>query len=230
MIEFVKMHCNGNSFIITNDRKVMKCSFEKLNKNKDLKFDQLLIHKQGDTYFKDLKIYNRDGTPALNCINGKRCIKALLKKDKPIAKSIKTTVKINDYKELLDGFTYVDTTNYHIVWESDNLIDDDLENKHKKTGKFFNSDNFNLNIYKRDFGDKFLIRTFEAGVGETLSCGSGSSATAFVIFKKNPSLDKIFLNSRGGQMICYKKDDNKICTEANTEIINKSKFDEREYF
>ena len=52
----------------------------------------------------------------------------------------------------------------------------------------------------------------------------------FVIFKKNPSLDKIFLNSSGGQMICYKKDDNKICSEANTEIINKSKFDEREYF
>jgi diaminopimelate epimerase len=78
--------------------------------------------------------------------------------------------------------------------------------------------------------NKFLIRTFEAGVGETLSCGSGSSATAFVIFKKNPSLDKIFLNSSGGQMICHKKDDNKICSEANTEIINKSKFDEREYF
>ena len=105
-----------------------------------------------------------------------------------------------------------------------------MENEHQKTGKFFNSDNFNLSIYKHDSDDKFLIRTFEAGVGETLSCGSGSSATAFVIFKKNPSLDKIFLNSSGGQMICYKKDDNKICSEANTEIINKSKFDEREYF
>ena len=57
-------------------------------------------------------------------------------------------MKINDYKELLDGFTYVNTTNYHIVWESDNLIDDDVENKHQKTGKFFNSDNFNLSIYK----------------------------------------------------------------------------------
>ena len=56
MIEFVKMHCNGNSFIITNNEKITKCSFEKLNQNKDLKFDQLLIHKQGDTYFKDLKI------------------------------------------------------------------------------------------------------------------------------------------------------------------------------
>ena len=230
MIEFVKMHCNGNSFIITNDERITKCSFEKLNQNKDLQFDQLLIYKEDDASFKHLKIFNRDGTPALNCINGKRCIEALLNGDKPIAKNIKATVKINDYKELLDGFTYVDTTNYHIVWESDNLIDDDLENEHQKTGKFFNSDNFNLSIYKHDSDEKFLIRTFEAGVGETLSCGSGSSATAFVIFKKNPSLDKIFLNSSGGQMICYKKDDNKICSEANTEIINKSKFDERKYF
>ena len=104
MIEFVKMHCNGNSFIITHDEKITKCSFEKLNRNKDLKFDQLLIHKEDDACFKDLKIFNRDGTPALNCINGKRCIKALLNGDKPIAKNIKTTVKINVYKELLDGF------------------------------------------------------------------------------------------------------------------------------
>ena len=230
MIEFVKMHCNGNSFIITNDEKITKCSFEKLNQNKDLKFDQLLIHKEDDALFKDLKIFNRDGTPALNCINGKRCIKALLNRDKPIAKNIKATVKINYYKELLDGFTYVDTTNYHIVWESENLIDDDIENENQKTGKMFNADNFNLSIYKHDLDDKFLIRTFEAGVGETLSCGSGSSATAFVIFNKHPSLDKIFLSSKGGEMICYKEDDNKICTEANTEIIYKSSFDEREYF
>ena len=48
MIEFVKMHCNGNSFIITNDEKITKCSFEKLNQNKDLKFDQLLIYKEDD--------------------------------------------------------------------------------------------------------------------------------------------------------------------------------------
>ena len=163
MIEFVKMHCNGNSFIITNDEKITKCSFEKLNQDKDLKFDQLLIYKDDDASLKDLKIFNRDGTPALNCINGKRCIKALLNGDKPIAKNIKATVKINAYKELLDGFTYVDTTNYHIVWESDNLIDDDLENEHQKTGEFFNSDNFNLSIYKHDSDDKFLIRTFEAG-------------------------------------------------------------------
>ena len=230
MIEFVKMHCNGNSFIITNNEKITKCSFEKLNQNKDLKFDQLLIHKEDDTSFRDLKIFNRDGTPALNCINGKRCIKALLNRDKPIAKNVKATLKINNYKELLYGFTYVDTTNYHIVLESDNLIDDDLENEHEKTAKFVNLDNFNLSIYKHVSDDKFLIRTFEAGVGETLSCGSGSSATAFVIFRKKPSFDKIFLNSRGGQMICYKEDDNKICSEANTEIINKSKFDEREYF
>ncbi len=230
MIEFVKMHCNGNSFIITNDEKITKCSFEKLNQNEGLKFDQLLIHKEDDASLKDLKIFNRDGTPALNCINGKRCIKALLNGDKPIAKNVEATVKINVYEELLDGFYYVDTTNYHIVWESDNLINYDLENEHQKIAKFFNLDNFNLSIYKHGSDDKFLIRTFEAGVGETLSCGSGSSATAFAIFDRNPSLDKIFLNSSGGQMICYKKDDNKICSEANTEIINKSKFDEREYF
>ena len=86
----------------------MKKSQNALLKNsiqdKDLKFDQLLIYKEDDACFKDLKIFNRDGTPALNCINGKRCIKALLNGDKPIAKNIKATVKINVYKELLDGF------------------------------------------------------------------------------------------------------------------------------
>ncbi len=104
------------------------------------------------------------------------------------------------------------------------------QNTDQKIAKFFNLNNFNLSIYKQRLDDKFLIRTFEAGVGETLSCGSGSSATAFAIFDRNPSLDKVFLNSSGGQMICYKKDHNKICSKANTEIINKSEFDEREYF
>jgi diaminopimelate epimerase len=230
MIEFIKMHCNGNSFIITYDKKITKCSFKKLNQNRDLKFDQLLVLKKDDTSIKNLEIFNRDGTPALNCINGKRCIKALLNRDKPIAKNIKITVKINNYEELFDGFTYVDTTNHHIISESKNLINDDLENEHKKTSKLFNSDNFNFSVYNHDVDDRFLIRTFEAGVGETLSCGSGSSATAFIIFKRNPLLEKVFLNSKGGQMICYKKDDDKICTEATTEIICKSKFDEREYF
>ena len=60
MIEFVKMHCNGNSFIITNDEKITKCSFEKLNQNEELKFDQLLIHKEDDAYLNDLKIHEFD--------------------------------------------------------------------------------------------------------------------------------------------------------------------------
>ena len=72
------------------------------------------------------------------------------------------------------------------------MIDDDLENEYQKIGKYFNLDNFNLSIYKHDSDDKFLIRTFEAGVGETLSCGSGSSATAFVIFKKILRWTKFF--------------------------------------
>ena len=51
-------------------------------------------------------------------------------------------------------------------------------------------------------GDAFQVRTFERGVeGETLSCGTGSVASAAVARRMGMVGDEVFVETRGGPLL-----------------------------
>ena len=80
MINFVKMHGNGNDFIMVNsleqDFKPKKALIRNLgDRNLGIGFDQM-IHiglptKENKDFY--IKFYNADGSQASMCLNGIRC-------------------------------------------------------------------------------------------------------------------------------------------------------------
>ena len=100
-----------------------------------------------------------------------------------------------------DTFAYLDIGNKHVVVHVKDIHNTNLVvlyDKYQEYVKTLKLDiDFNLNVYE-EVNNYYQIRTFENGVGETLSCGTGTSATAFMIYKQ---LDKktIKFLSKGGE-------------------------------
>ncbi len=82
-IPFVKMHANGNDFVIIDNRKrdyrFKKCQIFKLsNRNTGIGFDQLILLESSKNKDIFMKIYNSDGKEAKMCGNAGVCVASLL--------------------------------------------------------------------------------------------------------------------------------------------------------
>ena len=82
-IPFVKMHGNGNDFvIIDNNKQNFKKDIEFIRKIADRKIgigcDQLILIEKSNKYDAFMRIYNNDGSEAEMCGNAARCVASLL--------------------------------------------------------------------------------------------------------------------------------------------------------
>ena len=134
----------------------------------------------------------------------------------------KTSVRVNMGKPLFDrikipaqghgdffnvplhGFevSAVNTGVPHAVIFVDNLEDPDLmdDAPQVRFDKVFPK-GANVNFVKRDMGD-LMVRTYERGVeGETLSCGTGSVASAAVARHLGIIRDSVNVKTAGGQLL-----------------------------
>ena len=89
MINFEKMHGNGNDFIVLNSLEKnfhpKKSFIKKLsNRNLGIGFDQLILVSPPTKYNSDfyIKFYNADGGQANMCLNGIRCAASYIWKNK----------------------------------------------------------------------------------------------------------------------------------------------------
>ena len=73
----------------------------------------------------------------------------------------------------------------------------DLDRLYKDLDKFLKKNNINLSIFKKN-GNHIQIRTYENGVGETLSCGSASLCVASKFINQKDNLFKVI--SMGGEL------------------------------
>ena len=101
-IPFVKMHGNGNDFVIIdnfrNEIKKDKKFFKKIsNRRIGIGCDQLILIEKSNKYDSFMRIYNADGTEAEMCGNAARCVASLLmagiKKKEIIIETISNTLK-----------------------------------------------------------------------------------------------------------------------------------------
>jgi len=82
-IPFVKMHGDGNDFVIIDNNK-LKTDFssEKIrkiaNRNTGIGCDQLILLEESKNFDIFMRIFNQDGTQAEMCGNASRCVASLL--------------------------------------------------------------------------------------------------------------------------------------------------------
>jgi diaminopimelate epimerase len=233
-LSFYKYHGTGNDFILIDDRQgsfnadtsIIKrlCS-----RRFGIGADGLITLYRRDGFDFGMKYYNSDGCESSMCGNGGRCIVAfadflspgrdaftffaadgmhtgtILERNGNVYR-IKLSMKdVMDYS--LSGEDYIlDTGSPHFVrFVNDIGILDVRENGRmiRNIGNF-QPGGINVNFVKVE-GDRIIVRTYERGVeDETLSCGTGVTASALAFAASN-NLDEgiVSIHTAGGILKLY---------------------------
>jgi diaminopimelate epimerase len=115
-----------------------------------------------------------------------------------------------EYKETIEGYEVyvVNTGASHavILVESVDAIDmESVAPKVRHHPSF--PKGVNVNFVERSGEDSIRIRTFERGIEEeTLSCGTGATASAAIVHKLGFTSDVVNVETRGGLLTIYLKD------------------------
>ncbi len=102
-IPFVKMHGNGNDFVIIdnikqNFKKDIKLIKEIAHRRIGVGCDQLILIEKSNNYDAFMRIYNNDGSEAEMCGNAARCVASLL-----MAGTKKTEISIETTSTILNA-------------------------------------------------------------------------------------------------------------------------------
>lgn len=159
-----------------------------------------------------MRYFNSDGLEASMCGNALRCLVALLRDHAMIERTcrIETSVGFHDaevleegkiavslarpilrkiYKDLYqgnDGY-YVFSGVDHLILMTEDLsaIDLSTDGERFRSDRRFRPNGVNVNFVTYTGGECFFMRTYEKGVeAETLSCGTGAVAAAFILREK----------------------------------------------
>jgi len=225
-VDFYKYQGTGNDFIIIDDRD----EFFDINDNKLIKSlcerrfgigaDGLILLRNHDLHDFEMIYFNSDGSQSSMCGNGGRCIisfantlgiiedkceflaidgihEGIFSEDTIYLKmSDITTVDVRDDSIILDSGSP------HLIKIVKNI---ETINVNSKGKRIRNKDEFRkegINVNFVQIADKINLRTFERGVeAETLSCGTGTVATAIALYEIRKT-DETHLNiiTKGGEL------------------------------
>lgn len=168
--------------------------------------------------------FNADGGESTMCGNGARCLVAFAQKlgviqeqarfraiDGPHEATISEGIVSllmsppKDQRSLLEaGFQWIDTGSPHLVipaadrWDTLDVAQEGAAWRHHTD--FSGIGGTNVNFVRPLKQDTLEVRTFERGVeAETLSCGTGVTASAYVYAKEN-QLDAVKVQTPGGHL------------------------------
>ncbi len=175
-----------------------------------------------------VKFFNCDGSEAGMCLNGIRCAARYVWEEKFHPKTVlnlntkkgvlrceshnknikvlfdeplelkKLDIKKAIKKICKDSFTFVNAGNLHLCIKKESIQKFDLENLYFSLETLIKPHNVNLSIYNKLDSNNFEIRTYENGVGETLSCGSASASVAMLALKNKNNF--VTISSKGGKL------------------------------
>lgn len=228
-LNFYKYEGAGNDFIFFDNRSL---SFPKENielikllchRRKGIGGDGLILLENDKDFDFRMVFYNPDGSSGAMCGNGGRCIVAFAKRIGVIEKHCtfraadgthtgevlsngEVALSLNDVKNIsIHSDCYsMDTGCPHYVTFVDDLnyIDISQEGRKIRYDKSIAPNGTNVNFVK--IGNKNLtVATYERGVeGETLSCGTGVTASAIAFALKNNARgnQRIAVNTKGGEL------------------------------
>lgn len=231
-LRFSKYEGTGNDFILFDDRQLVFPFDENLIKTLcDRHFgigaDGILLVRPEDGFDFRMVYYNSDGSPATFCGNGGRCITAFAHKLRIAGKNcrfmaadgIHNALIINENNlkmevELLmqdaeiyhseDENYFMNTGTYHLVkFVADpDKVDILAEGRKIRYESKFQPEGTNVNFACLQ-KDGLYVRTYEKGVeNETLSCGTGVTATAIAASLKYGG-NGFEVRTRGGKLYMH---------------------------
>ena len=239
-IDFIKMHGCGNDFVIIdqryfsfhlNQREIIRIS----DRNIGIGCDQLIVLTKSDKADCKMEIYNQDGSKALMCGNAARCVGKLLGilhsmievnsnvlqvalKQEEV--EVKVPVNFSLIREYESLGTYVNVGNNQLVLFFDDIDNIDVDKIAASCRD--NTDlptNLNVSFASVLSNNKIKLRTVESGVGETLACGSGASATLIAANYMGLVGISADVMMKGGQLNIKKLEDNVVMTGNATYVF-----------
>lgn len=227
-INFYKYQGTGNDFVILDNRdgRYSSLSQEQINALCERRFgigaDGLMLLNTADGYDFEMKYFNADGRESTMCGNGGRCL-TMFAYHQGIIRTVYKFIAIDgpheaeiDPKGLVrlkmqdvptieehSGDYTLNTGSPHYVKMVNRLED---YNVFTKGRDIRNSDNFkpsgiNVNFVEVEDEHEISVRTYERGVeDETLSCGTGVTASALVNYHNEQGFNEVTVLTRGGKL------------------------------
>lgn len=227
-IKFDKYQGAGNDFILLDNREntLDQLKVEQVRKMCDRRFgigaDGLMLLNKKEGFDFEMVYFNADGNKGSMCGNGGRCITQFasalgIKKNEYLFSAIdgihkaeinlekEIKLEMNNVKDIefsLDHYV-LDTGSPHYVKFIKGIEDYDVvtEGRKIRNSKEFAKKGINVNFVEILSDDKIYVRTYERGVeDETLSCGTGVTASALVAAHNDNGFNRVEVKTRGGNL------------------------------
>lgn len=225
-LHFYKYHGTGNDFILLDNRKQdIQLDTRQIahlcHRHYGIGADGLMLLETADGYDFRMVYYNSDGNESTMCGNGGRCITAFAHRLGIIKEQtsfiaidgIHTATINNDHSislhmqdvqniDIREGYTILNTGSPHyVLWVNDvKNTDVYFEGQKIRNSRPFQPDGINVNFVQLLDG-QLWVRTYERGVeDETLSCGTGVTATAIAATAKATGNFETNIHTPGGTL------------------------------
>ncbi len=226
-ISFSKYQGTGNDFIMIDNRSgELQLSLEQVKFLCDRRFgigaDGLILFNNKEGYDFEMKYYNADGGESTMCGNGGRCIVQFaydlgmhrdtynfVAIDGPHEATFEEKnwihLKMKDVSEvqIVDGNFILNTGSPHYVKYVDSVKDYPVADVGRKIrfSKDFIAKGINVNLVEFMDHNIIYVRTYERGVeDETLSCGTGVTASALISAHNDSGFNHIDVVTPGGKL------------------------------
>jgi len=225
-VDFYKFQGTGNDFIMIDDREEsFDMNDESLIKSLcERRFgigaDGLILLRNHENYSFEMIFFNSTGAKSTFCGNGGRCVLSFahfleMFEEKcefmafdgvheGIVKGDMVSLKMADVTEVnvREDSVVLDTGSPHLVKVVENVKSINVMNKGKKL-RFSNEfGDYGINVNFAEVNDGISIRTYERGDEiESLSCGTGSVATAIALYEiEKIDNTNVSINTTGGTL------------------------------
>jgi diaminopimelate epimerase len=224
--DFILIDNRTKSFLIDDSKIRLIC-----NRRLGIGADGLILlnssKEQGVDF--EMQYFNSDGFEGSMCGNGGRCVVAFAQRLGIIDKETlfsgtdglhkanilgmegnKTEISIQmkdvpEIKSFDDGY-FLDTGSPHVVKFVDNVHAVNMEEGRKIRHDVRFEKGTNVNFVEVQKDNTIFVRTYERGVeDETLSCGTGVTASALAFAKQNNILSSVNVFTRGGTFCVHFK-------------------------
>ena len=226
-LKFYKYQATGNDFILIDDRnetfniKGSKYIKSLCKRRYGIGADGLILLRNHEKYDFEMIFFNSTGERSTFCGNGARCIIAFsnylnITKDtttfmaydgihKGIFKDNNVSLQMSDVDNInIDKeYTILDTGSPHLVKIIESIENFDVLKYGSRIRYDKKFGNYGINVnFVEIVNDKIFSRTYERGDEmESLSCGTGSVATAISLHKtKLINTNDIVIHTKGGEL------------------------------
>lgn len=236
-IEFHKYQGTGNDFVLLDNRTnkyddlTQKQIAFMCNRHFGIGADGLMLLNNKEGLDFDMKYYNADGAEGTMCGNGSRCMvkfaaSAGIRKNNyrfttadgeheaEIDLNGLVRLKMNNVNKVETHSNYfiLNTGSPHYVKFMRDVMKMDVKSSGRliRNSPVFEKDGINVDFVENLVDDKIYVRTYERGVeDETLSCGSGVTASALIAAHNDNGFNRVDVRTPGGSLSVEfeKKDD-----------------------